>query len=213
MILAALLLATATAIPAIDVIDDNGRVRSTSEWRGAPVILAPMYARCPLACPLIARSLERGVAESTASPSSYRVVLFSFDPHDTVDDLRRFRDRQQIPLGWSIVRAVDDKDTRRLLDAVDYRFAVAGNFYTHPNAIIALTPDLRPARFIAGTHYDIDAALAAARGGSDWIGRWGGWALAILLFVGLMAGVYLMTALAKGSTGEVRDRTLPTSRY
>src|SRR4051812_24746440 len=29
-------------LPVIDIIDDAGRVRSTSDWKGIPTILAPM---------------------------------------------------------------------------------------------------------------------------------------------------------------------------
>ena len=195
-LLAALVLAS--TLPAIDVIDDNGRIRSTAEWRGAPTLLAPMYARCPLACPLIAQQLKKGVTQSSALPSTYRVVLLSFDPKDTVRDLRRFRERQSIPIAWSIVRAVNPDDTRRLLDAAGYHYAVAGNFYTHPNAIIALTPALEPTQLITGTTYDVDLALATARGRVDWVGRYGGWLLAFLLFVCLLAAVYLMTGRTEG---------------
>ena len=184
----------AAALPTIEVVDDGGRVRSTAEWRGTPVILAPMYARCPLSCPLIARQLKKGVAQSSALPSTYRVVMLSFDPRDTPEDLHRFRERQQIPLAWSVVRPVNPADTRRFLDAAGYHYAVTGNFYTHPNAIIALNPRLEPAKLINGTNYDIDLALAAARGKVDWVGRYGGWMLAFLVFVCLLAVVVLMTA-------------------
>jgi cytochrome oxidase Cu insertion factor (SCO1/SenC/PrrC family) len=57
------------SLPAIEIVDDTGRIRSTEEWRGTPTILAPMYARCPLACPLIAEGLKRAAARSAAAPS------------------------------------------------------------------------------------------------------------------------------------------------
>ncbi len=180
-------------LPNIDVVDDNGRVRSTAEWRGTPTILAPMYCRCPLACPLIAEGLKRGAASSSASPSGYRVVLFSFDPHDTPADLRRFRERHQIPLSWTIATAARNGDARRLLDAAGYPYGEAGGHFTHPNEVIMLTSSLDVAKVLPGTSYDIDGALAIARGRSDWIGRYGGWMLAALLFVCLLSVIYLMT--------------------
>jgi cytochrome oxidase Cu insertion factor (SCO1/SenC/PrrC family) len=188
----------AVSSPNIDVIDDQGRVRSTAEWNGTPTILAPMYARCPLACPMIAQGVKRGAAESSAPISSYRVVIFSFDPRDTPADLRRFRERQRLPLHWSVVKAVHKGDERRLLDALDYHYGQAGNHWIHPNAIIALTADGVPAKTLNGTNYDIDAALAAARGGRDWIDRYGGWMLALLLFVCLLSVVYLGSLLSTG---------------
>jgi cytochrome oxidase Cu insertion factor (SCO1/SenC/PrrC family) len=180
-------------LPAIDIIDDNGRVRSTEEWKGIATILAPIYSRCPLACPLIAKALKRGAARSTASLSSYRVVLFSFDPRDTPADLRAFRQREQIPLGWTIAVAARPGDARRLLDAAGYRYGDAGGQFTHPNAVIALTSELKTAQYVAGTSYDIDNVLAAARGESDWTGRYGGWMLAALLLACLLSAIYLLT--------------------
>src|SRR3954454_6169476 len=103
---------TGKPLPIIDIIDDAGRVRSTSDWKGIPTIIAPMYARCPVACPLIASALKRGVAQSSAAPSTYRVVLFSFDPHDTPADLRHFREREGIPLAWTVAAAAHPGDAR-----------------------------------------------------------------------------------------------------
>jgi SCO1/SenC len=103
-----------TLLVALFVIDDGGRVRSTDEWRGTPTIVAPMYCRCPLACPLIAKGLKRGIAESSTSPADYRVVLFSMDPRDTPEDLRRFGERHQLPLSWTLVSA---RNPRPFLDA------------------------------------------------------------------------------------------------
>ncbi len=189
-------------IPDIEIIDDNGRTRSTAEWKGVPTILAPLYARCPLACPMIAYGLKRGVAQSDASSSSYRVVLFSFDPRDTPADLRRFRERNQIPLAWTVAAAPRKGDARRLLDAIGYRYGEAGGHFTHPNAVIALTPDLTTAKFLIGTTYDIDDALAASRGRRDWIDRYGGWLLALLL-VSILSVIYLVTLLGLRSVKRV----------
>lgn len=190
-------------IPDIEIIDDNGRTRSTAEWKGVPTILAPLYTRCPLACPMIAYGLKRGVAQSDASSSSYRVVLFSFDPRDTPADLRRFRERNQIPLAWTVAAAPRKGDARRLLDAIGYRYGEAGGHFTHPNAVIALTPDLTTAKFLIGTTYDIDDALAASRGRRDWIDRYGGWLLALLLLVSILSVIYLVTLFGLRSAKRV----------
>jgi cytochrome oxidase Cu insertion factor (SCO1/SenC/PrrC family) len=182
-----------TPLPVIDIIDDGGRVRSTAEWKGIPTILAPMYARCPVACPLIASALKRGVAQSSAAPSTYRVVLFSFDPHDTPADLRHFREREGIPLAWTVATAAHPGDARRMLDGIGYRYGETGGYFTHPNEVIALTPDLKTAKALIGTNHDVDDLLAAASGGGDWIGRYGGWILALLLLALLLSAIHLVT--------------------
>jgi protein SCO1/2 len=182
-------------LPAINVTDDNGRTRSTAEWSGVPTIVAPMYARCPVACPLIAEGLKRAVAESNASPASYRVVLFSFDPRDTPRDLQLFRERHRIPLAWSMV-TTKGNDARRFFDALDYRYGDAHGLFTHTDAVIVLSADLRQAKVLYGTNHsgrDIDGALAIARGRQDWIGRFGGWILALLIFVAMLSAIALVT--------------------
>lgn len=190
------------SIPNIEVMDENGRVRNTSEWAGTPTIVAPLYSRCPLACPMIVRGLKRGIAETTTPPSKYRVVLFSFDPRDTAADLRRFRDRNNVPLNWSVVVARGN-GARQLLDAIGYRYGDANGLYVHPNAVMVLTSDLKTAKFLFGTNYDartLDEALAIAGGRRDWIGNYGGILLAGLLLIALLAAVYLVNSLTPAAS-------------
>ena len=170
-------------------------------------MIAPLYTRCPLACPLIVSGLKRAAGEARALPSSYRVIVFSFDPRDTPADLRRFRERHRLPISWTVATA-SRGDIRRLTDSLGYRFAEAPGGFTHPNALAALTPDLVTARFLFGTSYpaaDFDAALAVARGGVDWVGRFGPAAIAVLLFAATLAGgrlVMLTTRPAGRSAAE-----------
>jgi cytochrome oxidase Cu insertion factor (SCO1/SenC/PrrC family) len=187
-----------TLLVALLVVDDGGRVRSTDEWRGTPTILAPMYCRCPLACPLIAKGLKRGIAASNTSPAAYRVVLFSMDPRDTPGDLRRFRERHQLPLSWTLVTT---KNPRTFLDSLGYRYADANGLFAHPNAVIALDRNLKPAKSLFGTQYsgrEIDEALAIAGGRRDWIGQYGGLLLAALLLIALLSAVYIVTLAGGG---------------
>lgn len=181
------------AIPQVEFTDENGRVRSSDEWRGAPAIIAPLYVRCPLACPMIVRGLKAGIADTTASPASYRVVLLSFDPRDTPEDLRRFRERNKVPLAWTVGVA---RDARPLLDAIGYRYAQTKTLYTHPNAVVVLTRDLKTAKFLFGTTYEgraIEEALAIASGRRDWITQLGPWLLALLLMVMLLSMIVMLT--------------------
>lgn len=189
-------------IARVDVIDDTGRIRSTEAWSGVPTILVPMYARCPLACPRIISSMERAVAQAETQPQSFRVVLFSFDPNDTVEDLRRLRERHRVPLSWTIATA-KPADIRLLMDSVDYPYAETNGLYAHRNVAIALTPDLRTAKTfyaIDSNGATIDEALAVARGRRDWFGQFGGIALAVLLFVCILSAVYLAVLLGNRAT-------------
>jgi cytochrome oxidase Cu insertion factor (SCO1/SenC/PrrC family) len=191
----------------VNVVDDTGRVRSTEEWRGAPTILVPMYARCPLACPRIIESMKKSVGQAETNPSTFRVVLFSFDPRDTVADLQRLRERHRVPLSWTIATAKRE-DIRVLMDSVDYRYAETNGLYAHPNLAIALTPNLEVAKpffAIDSTGATVDDALSVARGRRDWLTQFGGIALAGLLFLCIVSAVYLAVLFGK--------RTTPSTRY
>jgi cytochrome oxidase Cu insertion factor (SCO1/SenC/PrrC family) len=197
--------------PDIHVMDEYGRQRSTSEFRGSPVLLAPMYAHCPLACPMIARGLKKGLAQSSASPTSYRVILFSFDPRDTPADLQLFRERQQLPLSWTIVRANNSADAHRFLDALGYRYADTNGLLNHLNAVVALTPELQPAKFLLGTSYSgpqMDEALRVASGQRDWVGRYGGFLLAALLFTMLLSMIYILSTIHANDPAHARSTSV-----
>lgn len=197
----------------VDVIDDTGRIRSTDEWKGLTTILVPMYARCPLACPRIISSMERAVARAETPPQSFRVVVFSFDPNDKVEDLRRLRERHGVPLSWTIATA-KPADIRRLMDSVDYRYAETNGLYAHRNVAIALTSGLETAKTfyaIDATGATIDEALAVARGRRDWVGEFGGMALAVLLFVCILSAVYLAVLIGNLRTRN-QKRLGPASR-
>ena len=171
------------AVAAIHIVDDAGRSRSVAEWRGTPTIVVPMYTRCPLACPAIAENLKRATADM--DPNAYRVVFFSFDRRDTTEDLRAFRERHQLPLAWTMANA-NATDTRLLLDSLDYRVS---DVMSHPNAIVVLSKDLQASRTFNAA--SVNDALAFARGGSDWLGRFGGVALAFALLICTLSAVLL----------------------
>jgi protein SCO1 len=192
MIVAALVLA---ALPSINVIDDAGRTRSTESWKGTPAIVVPIFTRCPLACPMIIGGVKRAAAKAKADAASYRVIVFSFDPRDTPADLHAFRERHHLPLAWTVASA-SPQDTHRLLDALGVRVAEAKRTFVHPNVIVALTPELKPVKHLYGTEYDVDAALAVARGGTDWVGRYGAFALAALILAATLAGVAIVHFIA-----------------
>ena len=183
-------------IPLIEIVDDAGRVRSLETFKGAPMILAPIFTSCPLACPTIANNLIAAAAESEEGLSTYRVLFLSFDPDDDVAALKRFRERQRVPLPWTIARA-EPQDVRRLLDAVGYSYRKVDGQFTHPNMVIAFTPELTTAKYMMGTSYDLDEALRLARGSRDWVHGYGAITLSMLLLLCISSLVYLVVLIIR----------------
>jgi protein SCO1/2 len=81
-------------LPEAAFVDQNGRTRALSEWRGAPLAITFTYTRCPIPdfCPRIDRQFA-AIAEAIAADDALRgrakLLTVSFDPgHDTPDVLK-----------------------------------------------------------------------------------------------------------------------------
>jgi len=199
------------AIPSINWIDETGRSRQLSEFSGYPLILLPIYTRCPGPCLQNVDRLKEAVANSLSNPRQFRVLLFSFDPSDNAMTLKKYRERENIPLGWSI-GAASQNDVDALLESIGVQIGRAGSEFTHPNIVFFLNSKLRIAKWIYGTAYsgrEIDLALKVAGGQSDWIGQHAQLVYSLLLFTGSMLCVALTYYLAQlRSLKASRERSL-----
>lgn len=181
------------AVKSIRWIDDGGQVRQLSEFAGFPVILLPVYTRCRTACVLNVDQLEKALADSSADPRQFRVLLFSFDSAETPSTLAAYRTRENIPLSWSVGTA-SQANIDALLESIGFQYGRAGTEFSHPNLLIFLDSNLRIAKWIYGTDYsgrDVDLALKIAAGESDWVGQHSQWLYALLLFAGSLLCVAL----------------------
>jgi cytochrome oxidase Cu insertion factor (SCO1/SenC/PrrC family) len=183
----------------INWIDDTGRVRGLSEFSGFPVVLLPIYTRCPTACIANVDQLKTAIAGSSADPRQFRVLLFSFDATDTPEKLRAYRTRENIPLGW-FVGTGTQQNIDALLYSIGFQYGRAGTEFTHPNVVLFLDSKLRIAKWIYGTDYsgaDVDRALKIAAGESDWIGQHSEWLYTLLLLASSVLCVALIYYLAQ----------------
>lgn len=76
-------------LPDATFVDQNGRARTLSEWRGTPVAITFIYTRCPLPefCPRIDRqfaAVQTAIASDHALAGNATLLTISFDPaYDT----------------------------------------------------------------------------------------------------------------------------------
>jgi len=186
-------------VTSINWTDDAGRVRGLSEFAGFPVILLPIYTRCPTACIANVDQLKTALSGSSADPRQFRVLLFSFDASDTPEKLSAYRVREKIPLGW-FVGAGTQQNIDALLESIGFQYGRTGTEFTHPNVVLFLDSKLRIAKWIYGTDYssgDIDRALKIAAGESDWIGQHSEWLYTLLLLASSVLCVALVYYLAQ----------------
>ena len=187
------------SVTAINFTDETGRQRKLSEFAGFPVILLPIYTRCPAACIANVDQLKAALAGSSADPRQFRVLLFSFDASDTSGKLADYRAREKIPLGW-FVGTSNQQDIDALLESIGFQYGRAGKEFAHPNLLLFLDSKLRVAKWIYGTNYsggDVDRALKVAGGGTDWIGQHSEWLYALLLLTSSILCVALVYYLVQ----------------
>ncbi|HEX4640118.1 MAG TPA: SCO family protein [Chthoniobacterales bacterium] len=172
------------AVARIDWTDETNRTHHLSEFAGYPLIILPIYTRCRGACVQNVDRLKKALASSTADPRQFRVLLFSFDATDSPAILAKYREREAIPLSWSVGGATQS-NIDALLESLAFPVGKAGSEFTHPNSLLFLDANLRLAQWIYGTGYssgDVDAALGIASGDSSWIAQHSEWLYAVLLF-------------------------------
>jgi cytochrome oxidase Cu insertion factor (SCO1/SenC/PrrC family) len=196
------------SVAPINWTDDAGRVRGLSEFAGFPVILLPIYTRCPTACIANVDQLKTALSGSSADPRQFRVLLFSFDASDTPAKLTAYRTREKIPLSW-FVGTGTQQNIDTLLESIGFQYGRAGREFTHPNIVLFLDSKLRIAKWIYGTDYsggDVDRALKVAGGGSDWIGQHSEWLYTLFLVASSILCVALVYYLAQLSVVRRRIR-------
>lgn len=187
------------SLAAINWTDDAGRLRRLSEFAGFPVILLPIYTRCPGACIANVDQLKTALSGSSADPRQFRVLLFSFDASDTPAKLSAYRTRENIPLSW-FVGSSSQQNIDALLESIGFQYGRAGKEFTHPNVVFFLDSKLRIAKWIYGTDYsggDVDSALKIAAGESDWIGQHSEWFYTLLVLASTVLCVALVYYLAQ----------------
>lgn len=101
-----------------------------------PVIVLPVYTRCTMSCPVLARMLVQQTAQINGGPP-YRVLIFSFDPADDAQALRQFRVQKKLPSAWILVRS-GAADIRRFCDFFHYSVLTEGSVMIHTNQMFLL---------------------------------------------------------------------------
>ena len=185
------------AIAQINWTDETNDTHNLSEFAGYPVIVLPIFTRCRTACVQSVARLKEALASSTADPRQFRVLLFSFDATDSAAVLAKYRERESIPLSWSLGSSTQ-QNIDALLDSLGFRVGKAGTEFTHANMVLFLDRDLRTAHWIYGTDFsarDIDNALSIASGNSSWLAENSEWLYALLLFAGSLLCVALCYSL------------------
>lgn len=156
------LLAPGDMLPDASFVDQNGRTRSLSDWRGTPVAITFTYTRCPIPefCPRIDRhfaAVQSAIEGDAALRGKARLLTISFDPEYDTPAVLRSHAKELGADGSVWTFATGPRDNVELLAA---RFGVA---VTRSGATAAdIMHNLRT--IVAGA----DGRIRAMHSGSDW---------------------------------------------
>lgn len=163
--------------PALRFVDDAGRTLRLGERFGArPLILAPVYYRCPRLCRQVLNGLATALKPIDLTPGTdFDVIAFSIDPGETPSlaaaakaaVVRRYG-RAGSDGGWRFLTGPAE-EVRDLADALGFRYRrqPSGEF-AHAAALIILTPEGRISRYFLGLEppsRDLRLALVEASEG------------------------------------------------
>jgi len=142
---------------------------------GKPVVLSPVYTRCPMACSLISNGLKTSIEKLGTLGKDFTVISFSFDSTDTQEDLQGFEARWKMDgVNWKTVTS-NAAGIDALLKSIDYQYEYdeKSKEYLHPNLVVVIpnlvvviTPSGRISRYIYGIEpktIDLELAIMEAQ--------------------------------------------------
>ena len=155
------------------VVDQTGRQRRFSDWRGQPLAVTFVYTRCPVAdfCPLMDRrfaDLARAIGNDATLRDRAHLISVSFDPsHDTADVIKAHaKIRGADPRTWSYLTgepAVIERLTSRFGVSVIQERDTADSI-THNLRTAVIDAKGRLVKFYSGNEWTVDMVLADLRG-------------------------------------------------
>ncbi|HVW09400.1 MAG TPA: SCO family protein [Bryobacteraceae bacterium] len=155
--------------------DETGASVPLRKYFGArPVLLAPVYYRCPMLCSQILSGVVAGLRPLSLQPGrDFDVVVFSFNPDETAADAAAKRDfytrrysRRAGTAGWHFLtgsQASIDAVTKAI--GFHYRRDPQSGMFIHASGVMIVTPEGRLARYLYGVEYqpkDLKLALMEA---------------------------------------------------
>jgi protein SCO1 len=163
--------------------DETGRdVPLSTFFTGKkPVILAPVYYRCPMLCTQILTGLESALKAVSLDPAKdFEIVAVSFDPKDTTETaaakrqlyLRRYG-RPGTANGWHFLTG-EDANIKPLMDAIGYHYKYdpKTDQFAHASGIMVATPAGRLSKYFYGVEYSPrDLRLGLVEASAEKIGN------------------------------------------
>jgi len=155
--------------------DENGNPVSLRQLIHAPIILAPVFYRCPNVCSFLLFNLTGVINRLPSEPGKeYQVLTFSFDetekPDLALEKKKMYLKMIEKPFpkdAWKFLTG-DKENIHKLTDAIGFHFKKQGKDFLHPVSLVILSPDGKITRYMYGTEFlpfDLKMALLEASEG------------------------------------------------
>jgi protein SCO1/2 len=143
--------------------DDSGReIRFGDLLHGRPLIIAPVYYRCPMLCNQVLNALTRAIKPlSLTTGKEFDLVAISIDPTETPElasqkkasYLERY-DRPGSSSGWHFLTG-SESSIESLTRTIGFRYTYnpSTKLYAHAAGIVIATPEGRISRYFYGIDY------------------------------------------------------------
>lgn len=137
----------------VDVLTADGQwVKLFDLFNDKPVLISPIYTRCPKACSVITAGLQASVEQLGTLGKDFNIITFSFDHNDQVEDLQAFSKRWDFDNHhWRIVSS-DSAGIQALLKSIDFQYDYdpTTKQYEHPNVVVMLSANKRIMQYLYG---------------------------------------------------------------
>lgn len=187
-------------VPDVPLLLDSTQHRTMtrlSDLGDGPILLMPIFTRCRAVCSLMAERLQTAWAVTDPEGLRAKVLLVSFDPQDTLEDLRRFRTLHRVPAAWKLA-ALEREEGLRFFASLGFRWmSLERRQFDHDGKLFILThagevsailgpEQLTTERLRAEVDAAIHGPSLARRLGTHWIGFFG----VGMVLLGLVVSVY-----------------------
>jgi protein SCO1/2 len=144
--------------------DETNRPVQLREYFGGkrPVVLQLGYYGCPMLCDLVSRGLTDSLRQlKLDAATDYEVVFVSIDANETFQLAQQKKrayvqayGRAGADTGWHFLTGRDGQ-IKRLAEAVgfNYKWVPSARQFSHPAAIVILTPDGKISRYLYGVQF------------------------------------------------------------
>jgi protein SCO1/2 len=199
----------------IPFIEETGKTTTLRQYfhKDRPVLVQLSYFGCPMLCSLVSQGMVDSLNDLTLTMGKdFEVINISFDPSETsklaAEKKKTFLDAYNRPTGaesWHFLTGSSDS-IKQITDATGFRYKwiQASKQFSHPAALILLTPDGKISRYLYGVKYDpktLRLSLVEASQGK--IGNTVDRILLTCFHYDSYAGKYTMTAMTIMRAGGI----------